>query len=744
MPEDIGSRIARLEKQVTSALRAPKLASASLEDATLQVHDDQGSLRALIGQQPDGTSGVTVVNGPTPPTPTTPQVAPALASLVVTWDGRFQDGAVSPLDFARVEVHVSPIEGFEPDASTLRGTIETAQGGHVTVPLGYQQWWVRLRTRSLSGATSPATTAEAGEPRQTGTADIAAGSITADKLSIGSTGNLLPDPGFETGGAESRIAALGLPWARIKTGGHDSDHCLTIDTTGGSDRWFPYDPFPVLGGDLYWLAVHYRCSKSWAGTGVSISLVWKDATGKILNTGTVAAPQPQPDGGWRRITGKVRAPEGAVRAEARLETVGGTAGWVSFDNAECRSIMTSAVTGERAEIAPDGVRLYDGQGEQVVSLVTGAPNYLSLTSHDGTSVASISEDGAAGFQSLAVAGKLTWGGDDLQTVLDRLPRGVIAYNRQAAPVTTSTAEVGWVELPVEIDPTRMYRIVLDAHAMPSVAGGELRLRLRDGGTKAPDVSSPMIQSAVYQLTRNTSWQRSRLELVRSGEALGAGRHRLLFTYDNREGPSGQTVRLFGGETFPAVMYVEDIGPTIPETGGLNPASGSGGTKPDPKPVPQQYTKTYQATWSGSYDRRSGYSDFYGDKLMQGYYSENHGTLAALAGFPADVARDLSGATIQRVEVFLYFDHWYSSSGGTAVIKTHGHGSRPSSFSSNSASKPVSWGRNEGKWVDITNLFDPAKTRGIALDPNSTSDTYYGRAHGVGQANPPQLKITYTR
>lgn len=743
MSEDIGSRIARLETQVATALRAPKLSNASLEDATLQVYDGKGSLRALVGQQPDGTSGVTVVNGPTPPSPTAPTVAAGMGSLVISWDGKFAGGAVSPLDFARVEVHVGSTDTFEPAATTLRGTVETAQGGSVTVPLGYQQWWVRLRTRSLSGAISPATAAVAGEPRQTGTADIAAGAITADKLSVGSTGNLVPDPGFETGGVEARITALGLPWARVETGGHDSARCLTINTTAGEPRWFPYEPFPMLAGDLYWLGVHYRCSTSWSGTSVSVSLVWKDATGKILNSGSIAAPQPQADGGWRRITGKVRAPEGAVRAEARLEATG-TAGQVSFDNAEVRSIMTSATTGERAEIAPDGVRLYDGQGEQVVSLVTGAPNYLSLTSHDGTSVASIGEDGAAGFQSLAVAGKLTWRGDNLETVLDRLPRGVIAYNRQTAPVTTTATEVGWVELPVEIDPTRMYRIVLDAHAMPSVAGGELRLRLRDGGAKAPDLNSPMVQSAVYQLTRNTSWQRSRLELVHSGEALGAGLHRLLFTYDNKEGPNGQYVKLIGGESNPAVMYVEDIGPKVPETGGLNPVGGSGGTKPDPKPVPQQYTKTYQATWSGSYDRRSDYSDFYGDKLMQGYYSENHGTLAALAGFPAEVAKDLAGATVQRAEVFLYFDHWYSSSGGAAVIKTHGHGSRPGSFSSYSASKSVDFGRNEGKWIDISTLFDPSKTRGIALDPNSTSDTYYGRAHGVGQANPPQLKITYTR
>ncbi|CAM5311066.1 hypothetical protein [Streptomyces abikoensis] len=744
MPEDIGRRIARLENQVTTMSRAPKLASASLEDGTIEVYDDKGSLRALVGQQPDGTSGITVVNGPTPPSPASPTVAPGMGALVVSWDGKYEGGAVSPLDFARVEVHIGPVEDFEPDASTLRGTIETAQGGSVTVPLSYQKWWARLRTRSLSGATSPATAPVAGEPRQTGTADIAAGAITADKLSIGSTGNLLADPGFETGGAESRIAALGLPWARIDVGGHDSDRCLTIDTTGGSERWFPYDPFPVLGGDLYWLAVHYRCSTSWAGTGVSISLVWKDATGKILDTGTVAAPQPQADGGWRRITGKVRAPEGAVRAEARLETAGGTAGSVSFDNAEVRSIMTSAVTGERAEIAPDGVRLFDGQGEQVVSLVTGAPNYLSLTAHDGTAVASISDTGAAGFQSLAVADRLSWRGTDLQTVLDRLPRGVIAIGRQTTRVKTTGTEVGWFEIGFDADPAREYRIVVDAHVEPSVGGGELRMRLRDGGAAIPTLRSPQVQSAVHQLARTGAWQRVRLELPVSGATLGAGKHRILSTFDVKEGPAGQSVTLIGGDGYPAAMYVEDIGPKLNESGGFNTGGSSGGSTPDPKPVPQQYTKTYTASWSGSYDRRSNYSDFYGDKLLQGYYSETHGTLAALAGFPADVTKDLVGATVQKVELFLYFDHFYSSSGGTAVIKTHGHSSRPGSFSSYSGSKAVAFGRNEGKWIDITDLFDPSKTRGIALDPNSTSDTYYGRAHGVGQANPPQLKVTFTR
>ncbi|MFI0912484.1 hypothetical protein [Streptomyces abikoensis] len=744
MPEDIGRRIARLETQLTAISRAPKLTSASLEDATLEVYDDKGSLRALVGQQPDGTSGVTVVNGPVPPTPAKPAVTPAMGALSVSWDGQFENRAVSPLDFARVEVHVGPVANFEPDASTLRGTVESAQGGTVTVPLGYQQWWVRLRTRSLSGAVSAASTAVSGEPRQAHTADIAAGAITADKLSVGSTGNCLPDPGFETGVIEARITALGLPWAKIEAGGADSPCCLTIATTGGEPRWMPYEPFTVNPGDMYWLGVHYRCSKAWVGSGVGISLVWRDAQGKILDTGSVTAPEPQADGQWRRISGKVRAPEGAVRAEARIQAGEGTAGEVSFDNAEVRSIMTSATKGERAEIGPDGVRLFDGQGEQVVSLVTGAPNYLSLTAHDGTAVASISDNGAAGFQSLAVADKLTWRGTDLQTVLDRMPRGLVAIGRQKTRVKSAGTEVGWFEIGFDADPAREYRIVIDAHVEPSAGGGELRMRMRDGGASTPDLRSPQVQSAVHQLARTGAWQRVRLELPISGAALGGGRHRLLATFDVKEGPAGQTATLIGGDGYPAFMYVEDIGPKLNESGGYNNGGSTGGGQPDPKPIPQQYTKTYAATWSGSYDRRGTYSEYYGDKILQGYYSETHGTLAALAGFPADVTKDLAGATVQRVELFLYFDHWYNSGGGTAVIKTHGHSARPGTFSSSSASKAVDWNRNEGRWVDITDLFDPARTKGIALDPNSTGSDFYGRAHGVGQANPPQLRVRFTR
>ncbi|GAA3304826.1 hypothetical protein GCM10020295_56970 [Streptomyces cinereospinus] len=70
--------------------------------------------------------------------------------------------------------------------------------------------------------------------------------------------------------------------------------------------------------------------------------------------------------------------------------------------------------------------------------------------------------------------------------------------------------------------------------------------------------------------------------------------------------------------------------------------------------------------------------------------------ASLIGFPASLGTDLSGATIQKAEVYLYFDHWYYNGGGKAVIKAHKFTSRPSTFSSDSESQTISWGKNVGK------------------------------------------------
>lgn len=91
---------------------------------------------------------------------------------------------------------------------------------------------------------------------------------------------------------------------------------------------------------------------------------------------------------------------------------------------------------------------------------------------------------------------------------------------------------------------------------------------------------------------------------------------------------------------------------IPDTGVYN--TGGGVTTP-PR---QQYERTYTASWSGSYANRGAYNSYYGSQCIQGYYSSNNGVQAALIGFPSSLASDLEGASIQSVELYLYYAHWY--------------------------------------------------------------------------------------
>ncbi|MGW3627865.1 hypothetical protein [Streptomyces sp. NPDC000880] len=561
---------------------------------------------------------------------------------------------------------------------------------------------------------------------------IKAGTITADKLGIGVNGNLIPDPSFETGYIEGKLS--GRTDATIVTGGNNSGHALRFALDPSATRTFIYDRFPVTTGERYWAAFDFKGSTDFVGAGgIIMALQWLDSAGAHLSFSVISNSGPQPDDTWRREKYIHAAPPSAAYCAPRLQSPTGT-GSVSFDNVELRPVLSSAAGGgSRAEISPDGLRLFDAEGEEAVSLVTGRPNYLTL-SNDGQAVATIDQSGNAGFSDLAVAGEFTVGGDTIGSLMSDAARGLIAVDYQYSAVTGSNTDFGFVELSFTAETSRMYRVVLDCYADPSAAGGELVLALKDAGAATPTIATPQIQSAIHPMPTD-GLRRVRMETIRP---FGAGQHRLLTTFRCQGGPSGQTVNLLGGTTYPGVFYVEDVGPYIPDTGQFN--TGGGSTTP---PV-QKYTKTYAASWSGSYANRSGYNSYYGNQMMQGYYSSTNGIQAALVGFPAALGTDLSGATITKAEIYLYFDHWYSNSGGTAVIKAHKHTSRPSTFSCDPESQSVTWARNQGKWVDITAVFDSTTWRGIALDPNSSSSTYYGSARGVGETYPPQLRVTYTK
>ena len=131
--QKLARRLRGVERLAFKAAPQPQLAYSSIEDGAIQSVVD-GSLKAIIGQQFDGTQTVTVVNGPTPPTPTAPTGTAGIEGATFRWDGTFAGGEVVPMDFSRVELHVSTDPLLTGDlAETLRATFETPRGGEVFV-----------------------------------------------------------------------------------------------------------------------------------------------------------------------------------------------------------------------------------------------------------------------------------------------------------------------------------------------------------------------------------------------------------------------------------------------------------------------------------------------------------------------------------------------------------------------------------------------------------------------------------
>ncbi|MER7951982.1 hypothetical protein ABTY59_31785 [Streptomyces sp. NPDC096079] len=567
---------------------------------------------------------------------------------------------------------------------------------------------------------------------------IKAGSLTAEKLALGVDGNVIPDPSFEGPISAQRVAYL-PDWIIVNTGNSTPRSvCTDLIVDPNPGKTLLLAELPAVPGQKFWFAADYLVPANSNVESITMWVEWRDQNGNYVEdsrlqlTGTGVVK-----GGWQRMSGVPDKPAAPNTTRAFI-FIGGVvrAGSLSFDNVAARVVLASGFAGARAELSPRGLQLYDNDGSEAVALVTGRPNYLTLSSN-GIPVATIDQMGNAGFGDLAVAGNLEVGGDSLTKILNALPRGLVAVDYMATAVTAGSTEYGYIELAFEAEAARMYRVVFDCYADPDVSGGEIVVVLRDGGASTPSISSLQIQSMVRPLS-GAGWNRVRLETVRSGYAFGAGLHRLLISFYASAGPAGQTVRMLGGPGYPGLFYIEDIGPYLPETGVYNTG---GGTATPPK---RTYTKIYQASWSGSYANRSGYNSYYGNQMLQGYVSSTNGMQASLVGFPAALSTDLAGATINKAEIYLYFEHWYNNAGGTAVIKAHKHAARPATFSCDAEAKSVTWARNQGKWVDITSVFDSTLWRGIALDPNNSSATYYGRARGVGETYPPQLKVTYTK
>lgn len=158
----LARELASLRTQVRALSLTPQLAFSSIEGGAVNSYDPDGTLGASVGELPDGTQGVIVVNQKPPPAPSKPRLSTLPHGIVIRWDGANEDGSEDqPLDWSRLEIHISTEEDFDPLPSTLKATVETPQGGTFTFIAGEEYddaaeglFYVRFLARNTSGKAS--------------------------------------------------------------------------------------------------------------------------------------------------------------------------------------------------------------------------------------------------------------------------------------------------------------------------------------------------------------------------------------------------------------------------------------------------------------------------------------------------------------------------------------------------------------------------------------------------------------
>ena len=416
------------------------------------------------------------------------------------------------------------------------------------------------------------------------------------------------------------------------------------------------------------------------------------------------------------------------------------AGVVEAVHLAAQIILTSRIIlgdplAARMEIDEFGIAQYSDMGDPTLKLGQDprGGNYLTVVDplDPQRALASISDEGVMTASGFAVTGDLSYNGDELSTLLASAPRGLQGWGFATGNSPTTTNGVGWFEFEFLADPGRMYKI----HTSPMVmkgTGGVVFIRYTLNGT-APTTSSPYLTYAAV----NNNDTFTMTALARNDTASTA-RFRALLHVGSFTGNSIFIEDTNG--TGHHQIWAEDIGANRDPTS--TTSSGGGGTAP----APRQQTVQWDATWHGTWrpELRSGLAD-----MVQGPYDGDVNYCAF--GFDVtNIRSTLSGATIDKTELYMYVNHTYYSSGGFARIRTH-KGSPNGVYPAVSGVRWVEkFGKPEGRWLDVGTAvgveFRDALTNGFACDARDVAPSLndYIRINGSGQSLRPKVKITFTK
>lgn len=433
--------------------------------------------------------------------------------------------------------------------------------------------------------------------------------------------------------------------------------------------------------------------------------------------------------------------------------------------------------GVHTEIGQGAVRIMrpdsDGVVAPAINMGGAERDVVQIVDPDtGSTLAGLGDDGSVVGQSV-VADTLTVRGAkigdpyDPEDLLWTFARGTVGYQMATAGGEIGQTYLGILEASAQVQGGRLYRVEFHGTLnLRNDSSNDLSrstyvnlCRTLDGS--APTINSPILVNAAHfwPIRANLS------ETVTVGAYIDVGADPglwytmrvLMSAMRNNSG----TLRVQYGPSWPAYLTITDCGPQGQSFLGQGQMSGGGGTpavtteNPAPVPVPapvkeaRDYVKTYDCTWGRTWRASGSLRTDVGADLIQGQAATSGATNNyAMAGFPSQIASDLAGATVSKVELYLYAHHWWGQS-GSAVIGTHGQITYPASFSYSGQHIVSGWKRGEGKWVTLPREwyvgFKSGANRGISLGGNTgDSPLFYAKFYGYATPRGPRLRVSYTK
>lgn len=386
-------------------------------------------------------------------------------------------------------------------------------------------------------------------------------------------------------------------------------------------------------------------------------------------------------------------------------------------------------------------------GEELIRAAIRSENYSDGTDGNPGTGWKISRNGDADFNNVNVRGdtegdnasfnnvtaneSFIYQGTELADLFNAQPRGVIAFGQCAAGDSTSS-EVDIMELSVEMEGGRQYAVRSSLVGISGSTNAGLVVRYTNDGSQ-PTLSSPILA----YITNSSNLRKVQIDTVTIPSSDIT--KRLLLTLICFTGTATTVHDFAEGDVS---LWVVDEGVAVQNTAIVDPL----GT-----PAPTKEFRSFDIGFTAirTYDTGGGYNN---DTLM--YQGKVPGVASRRVGWnwfnvgsagSASIA-DLSGVPagdLVYLDAYLFYPHWYNSSGGICVLGYHNVSSIPAIGAVEPAGGIVDkrqetyTGRNQGRWftlfgTDIGNAILAGTFKGFLTGDHNinTSTTFYGYASDV--------------